>query len=159
MIRRTGQLLGFFLSVGIRARQRIGDDLVDVVAPRLALTDRRLDRLDVVDFDRELVSVAADTARATKFRKMVLRQVASALAQAYFISYPTIKTITHVHPTSPRPATIARTLPTNQRQPRPVARHIEKSAPNTKSGTDARKSGNAVARTEGMFHKQKCMSI
>ena len=41
-------------------RQRVGADLVDVVATRLARADRGLDRLDLVDVDDGLVSVAAD---------------------------------------------------------------------------------------------------
>jgi len=41
-------------------RQRIGADLTHVVSARLARADRRLDRLDLVDVNDGLLSVAAD---------------------------------------------------------------------------------------------------
>ncbi len=47
-------------SRGVSARKRVGADLVNVVATRLARADRVPNRLDLVDVDDRLLSIAAD---------------------------------------------------------------------------------------------------
>jgi hypothetical protein len=45
--------------------ERIGADFVDVLPTRLARKDRRLNRLDLVEVDHTLLSVAADAVHRT----------------------------------------------------------------------------------------------